>query len=192
MEISYVIEQQPLGTAGALRNAAPLIKRDHFLAMNGDTILDVDLQELLRLHTQRSALATVALWRTPEGPTRYGGVDLDEQSRIVRFSEKGQVFGGPPHPPPCGPPSPARERGTGAEGGVATSFINGGVYAFAREIFDVIPTPPASVSLEKDLFPSIVGERFYGFPCNGYFLDIGIPEDYEKAQKELPERFMLW
>jgi len=248
MEIRYVVEQQPLGTGGALRNAAPLIHEDHFLAMNGDTIFDVDLQQLLRAHIERNALATVALRPNPESAMRYSGVELDAEGCIVRFSEKGQVenqderqkakgknLEGPPHPhggegiikdqatesPSAGhrPGNtvnavPAADRGsanagkgagkhTGVAAGTpaeadprvgptADSLINGGVYAFAKEIFEMIPGPPTPSSLEKDVFPSIVGQHFYGFPCDGYFLDIGIPEDYHRAQVELPERFKPW
>lgn len=208
MEIRYVLEQQPLGTGGALRNAAPLVYDDHFFAMNGDTILDMDLKELLRSHMQRNALATIALRRNPDDMERYGGVEIDADGRIVRFSEKGidkDVIWRPPHPPLGGSPSLPRGRGTGGgegtEGmaqpvgpgkGAGGTLINGGVYVFAKGIFDVIPEPPAPSSLEKDVFPSIVGQRFYGFPCDGYFLDIGIPEDYQKAQTELPQRLMPW
>jgi D-glycero-alpha-D-manno-heptose 1-phosphate guanylyltransferase len=217
MEINHVIEKQPLGTAGGLKNAAPLIQEDDFLAMNGDTILDVDLKKLLLSHREKSALATVALRHNPESTARYGGVEMDAKGRIVRFSEKGlnaSVLGRPPHlarfarhPLPqggegnvegCVPPGTLEGAGlkTGATslraGPMANSFINGGVYAFAKEIFDRIPGLPASVSLETDVFPSILGQRFYGFPCDGYFLDIGVPEDYQRAQAELPEGLKLW
>lgn len=248
MEIRYVLEQQPLGTGGALRNAAPLIQADHFLAMNGDTIFDVDLEELLRSHVRRDALATIAVRRNPAETARYGGVTVDPDGRIVRFSEKGvdnDLIRRPPHParvtrhplPQGGEEQSIRERAqgggeaaidnheerqnsraknqqgnvgqpptpnpqpplpvsgitsTGAGKDAGPTFINGGVYAFAKEIFEVISGPPEPSSLEKDVFPSIVGQRFYGFPGDGYFLDIGIPEDYQKAQTELPQRLMPW
>jgi D-glycero-alpha-D-manno-heptose 1-phosphate guanylyltransferase len=192
MQIRHVIEQQPLGTAGGLRNAAPLVNDGNFLAMNGDTILEVDLKELLCSHMQRNALATIALRPNPEDAARYGGVTLSADGRIVRFSEKGQMPESHPHssqPAATALPSHGSGRGAGNEG---RSFINGGVYAFSKRIFELIPQPPASASLEKDTFPSIIGQGFYGFPCDGYFVDIGIPEDYERAQTELPERFKLW
>jgi D-glycero-alpha-D-manno-heptose 1-phosphate guanylyltransferase len=192
MEIRHVLEQQPLGTAGALRNAASLIQENQFLAMNGDTMLDVDFQALLRSHTQRDALATMAVWRNPESAARYGDVDVDAEGRITRFSEKRSAGLQPGTMTNVGLQSGAAPNAGLKAGATSVSFINGGVYAFAREIFDRMPGAPASVSLEKDIFPSLVGQRFYGFPCDGYFLDIGIPEDYQKAQTELPERFILW
>lgn len=167
-ELAWVAERQPLGTAGALKNAEPLLEGGDFVAMNGDSVLDVDFHELINAHRERGALATLALAR-PEGPVeRYGSVHMTASGEITGFS---------------GRPAPAE--GTPLE----RRWVNGGVYVFSKEMFAKIPPSPPPVSLEEQIFPSLVRQGLYGFPCNGYFLDIGVPEDYQRAQVEFRERF---
>jgi len=72
--------------------------------------------------------------------------------------------------------------------GRGRSWINGGVYAFQKELLSMIPRG-RPVSLETKIFPRLVGRQFYGFPTNGYFIDIGVPADYRRAQEEFRERF---
>ncbi len=171
MSLSYAMEQEPLGTAGALKNAAPFVGRDPFLVLNGDSVLDVQCQDLVRFHQEREALATLALSEVPE-TQRYGRVRIDADGRVLGFREK------------------AAETESGGSRPCEGLAINGGVYVFSRQMFAEIPDAPPPVSLEMDVFPKLIGRGLYGFLTVGYFIDIGIPEDYERAQRELPMRFL--
>lgn len=149
-----------MGTGGAVKLAEPLIDTDDFFVVNGDTYLEADLQAMLRFHRSSEAIATIALARR-EDTGRYGGVVRDRSNRIISFEEK-------------------------ARGGKAGD-INGGLYIFRSAVFDRIPAN-AVCSLEREILPALIGKGLFGFPVDGYFIDIGIPEDYEKAKKELPSR----
>jgi D-glycero-alpha-D-manno-heptose 1-phosphate guanylyltransferase len=168
--LSYSAEQEPLGTAGAVKNAAPFVECGSFLVVNGDSLLDVHYHDLLRFHEQRQALATLALSQVAD-TGRYGRVRIDADGRILAFLEKAAS-------PESGGHVPCE--------GLA---INGGVYVFRREIFAEIPDAPPPVSLEMDIFPKLINRGLFGFLTAGYFIDIGVPDDYERAQKELPIRF---
>lgn len=171
MSLSYSLEREPLGTAGALKNAESFVRHDQFLVLNGDSILDVNLLKMAEYHRRHMALATLALARVASAP-RYGGVRTDENGRITDFSEKGSA----------------------ANLSVAvledSARINAGVYFFDRRILGRIPTAPPAVSLETDIFPRFAANDALGFPADGYFVDIGVPEDYARAQRELPRRFL--
>jgi NDP-sugar pyrophosphorylase family protein len=121
--------------------------------MNGDSFLEVDLEQLIRFHAARQALATLAVVRVPEA-SRYGTVRTAADGRVVGFSEKAES----------------------KEGGL----INGGVYVFDRAILDHIP--PGAASLEKDILPRILSRKVYAQEQCGMFIDIGIPDDYARAQ----------
>ena len=151
IHISYSHEKEPLGTGGAVKLAETLVREENFLVMNGDSFLDVDLKQLVNYHLKNKALATMALVEV-EDPARYGTVEIDENGEIESFVEKGRSS--------------------------SSKLINGGVYVFNREIFDYIPE--GKVSLEKEVFPKLIGKGFYGMPIKGSFIDIGIPEDYRK------------
>jgi NDP-sugar pyrophosphorylase family protein len=167
LRISYSVEKEPLGTAGAIKNAEALLQGDAFLVLNGDSFTDVSLRELVQFHRRRRAVATLALAPAPDD-SRYGFVNMNASGEILGFLEKN---------------SP------GVVGdGRGRSWINGGVYAFQRELLGLI-SRGRPVSLETEIFPRLVGQQFYGFPTNGYFIDIGVPADYRRAQKEFRERF---
>jgi len=152
--IEYSREQQPLGTAGALKLAQRhLQKADEFLVMNGDSFLEIDFNQLVRFHRERNGLASMAV--VPVADTgRYGTVRVDPAGRVVGFTEK-----------------------TGAHG---PGLINAGVYVFSHAIFEHIPEGPAS--LEKDVFPIVLERGIYTLEQHGMFIDIGTPEDYARAQ----------
>jgi len=171
LSIRYSVERKPLGTGGALRNAQRLLSKTWFLALNGDSLLDVDLGALVEFHRKRNAVATLALAEA-DSSRRYGFVQLGSMGNICSFLEK-PVFSRRPDTSVRRPP-----------------LINGGVYVLASQVLDQIPSG-RNVSLEKEVFPSLVGKGFYGFPTRAYFVDIGLPRNYQKAQKELPERFRL-
>jgi len=167
VNVTYSGEKKLLGTAGALKHAQHLVTAESFFVLNGDSFLSVDLGEMYRYHMLRRALATVAVVQQPRS-ARYGTVQVDRYGRIEAFREKNSDLG--------------------LMNGNDFQLINGGVYIMQREFLELIPCDKAA-SLEKEVFPSLVGTTLYGFVTNSYFIDIGIPADFERAQSELPERF---
>ena len=163
LRIDYTFETELLGTGGAIKLAEPLISSNDFIVANGDTYFEVDLNEMLSFHEAQGALATIALVRKDD-TGRYGRVVLDDDNKILSFDEKA------------------------ADG--KAGFINGGIYVFGKNILDFIPAGKVC-SLEREVLPLLIGSGLYGFPSDGYFIDIGIPEDYERAKKELPARRFL-
>ncbi len=155
VRIRYSEEEAPLGTGGAIKLAEDLIKTDDFLVLNGDSYLDINLNQLIEFHKLQKALATLALVEVCK-PDRYGLVETDENYHIIDFREKGAVS--------------------------KSSLINGGVYVFHKEMCSSIPK--GNISLEKNIFPLLMGKRFYGRPHKAYFIDIGVPGDYDRIQKE--------
>lgn len=160
-EIVYSNEDTPLYTGGAIRQAATLLKTDDFVVLNGDTLFDIDLQKLYDFHTERHALLSVAL-RHVEDTSRYGSVAC-EDDRIVAFREKTDCSG--------------------------AGDINGGIYAIHRTWL-MQQELPTAFSFEKELMQPMAGkDGFYGLCFSDYFIDIGVPEDYRRAQNELGELF---
>lgn len=154
MEIQYSEETRPLGTAGAIKLAQPLVaNNDDFMVMNGDSFLEMDFRQFLQFHRDHAGCATIAVRRVPNG-SRYGTVHLDERGRVIQFSEK--------------------------QGISEPGLINGGVYVFAREVFERIPDGPCS--LEKDILPGLLDGGVFAAQQTGMFIDIGTPEDYALAQ----------
>lgn len=149
----YSEEETLLGTGGALRLALPLIASDPVLVMNGDSYCDADLGLFARQHLSGKAQASLILVQV-EDVARYGAVDIDETGRVVSFREKGSQSG--------------------------AGLINAGIYLLARNIIAAIPTK-RMVSLEREVFPQLIGRGLYGFPQTTRFIDIGIPSDYHAA-----------
>ncbi len=168
MRVRYSVEKELRGTAGAVRLAVRLVKAPTCMVLNGDSFLEVNLGEMMAFHRSRKALATLALARVPNGG-RYGGVRLRRDGRISAFTEKGETK-----------PAPASPR-------TASQLINGGVYMLQRRFVESIPTGKP-VSLEKEIFPRLVNRKLYGFVTRGFFIDIGVPADYARAQTELAGR----
>jgi NDP-sugar pyrophosphorylase family protein len=155
-----VVEKDPLGTAGGVRNAADLVE-GRVVVLNGDVLTDLDLTAMVRAHEARGAAATIYL--TPvENPTAYGLVELEPDGRVHRFLEK-----------------PGWEE-------VTTNTINAGVYVLERELLDWIPKGEP-YSMEREFFPLLLerGVGFYGYISPGYWLDIGTPAKYFQAQQDL-------
>lgn len=159
MDISCLLEESPLGTGGAIRRALGNTEDSDVFVLNGDTWLDLDYPAMMELHRASLADLTIALCHVPD-TARYGGVDLSG-NRITGFVEKGRVGPG---------------------------WINGGVYVLSRDF----PWPsglPEKFSFEADvLFPLLATLRHATFLSDGYFLDIGVPEDLDRAQVELASR----
>ncbi|MBF0162734.1 MAG: D-glycero-beta-D-manno-heptose 1,7-bisphosphate 7-phosphatase [Magnetococcales bacterium] len=150
------IEPTPLGTGGALRFLAAEL-HDHFLLLNGDSIFDINYLDLILPSEPPSQTAVLGL-RHVDNAARYGRVETDGMT-ITRFLEKDPI----PHP----------------------GWINAGVCWMDRRLLERLPAGVSS--LEQDLFPRLAAEgRLLGKAYAGYFIDIGVPEDYQRAQQELP------
>jgi D-glycero-alpha-D-manno-heptose 1-phosphate guanylyltransferase len=157
LDYQTIVEQQPLGTGGAIRFALSTSVHRDVLVVNGDTLYKIDVEALAELHIERQADCTLAL-KPMENFDRYGMVEIDGDMRIKRFAEKKAV---------------------------AKGYINGGAYLLNKVSF-LKKTFPAAFSFEKDfLSKQVETQLFYGLVQDKYFVDIGIPEDFEKAQKEL-------
>jgi len=156
IEIDHVIEETPLGTGGAIKLACTKVKGKHVLILNGDTLFNIDLQKFSEFHRGHEADFTVALKELKQF-SRYGTVETDSASAITAFKEKAYCEEG---------------------------FINGGVYALTVKSFIQEPFPEV-FSFEKDFLEKNIGKKkFYGLPCEYYFIDIGIPEDYNRFIKD--------
>lgn len=157
VSIDYAIENSPLGTGGAIKNAEPFAVAEN-LILNGDSYLALNFTEMLAFHRAKAALVTLAC--TPiANPLDYGTIQIDAENRITAFAEK--VPG-------------------------ETGLINGGIYLFARAAFELIPSQQ-KISVEQETFPKAVATgNCFAFITNDYFIDIGTPERLEKAQIELP------
>jgi NDP-sugar pyrophosphorylase family protein len=164
VNISYAVETSPLGTGGALRNAQEAVEARSVFVLNGDTFADVDLLAMMKFHQRKDALATVALAKV-NNVSRYGIVEIDPEARITGFKEK-----------------VALDDSSGRCGG---GLINAGVYLFNMEVLKKIP-PARQISLEQEVFPGLLRDRLFGFQTDGYFIDIGIPEDLHRASSEMP------
>lgn len=159
LSLVYSQESSPLGTGGALRLALPLMRSDTVLIMNGDSLCTVDLKAFWDWHRARAAQATVVLAEVPD-TGRFGRVQVDPHGRIFRFDEK--------------------------DGSQGPGWINAGVYMVARPLLETIPAT-GLVSLERDMFPAWIPQRFYGYQSRGPFLDIGTPEAYELVAHVVPQ-----
>jgi mannose-1-phosphate guanylyltransferase len=159
MQLRYVIEESPLGTAGPLRLAADSgVLADRVLVLNGDTLTDLSLTDEIAQHDATGAAATLALVAV-EDTSSYGVVPTAEDGAVEAFLEKR--------------PGPA-----------PTNRINAGAYVLDREVIDMIPAGRA-VSIEREVFPELVGNGLYGFLSDGYWIDIGTPERYLEATYDL-------
>ena len=155
----YAIEEEPLGTGGGIRLALNKATTSDVVVLNGDTYFDVNLEELMKNHRLYSSAVTLALKPMCDFD-RYGRVVIDNMDkRIVEFKEKEYCKEG---------------------------LINGGIYVINRlePIFEGLPK---KFSFETAVFePQCKLGKLFGVVQDGYFIDIGIPEDYKKAQEELP------
>ncbi len=153
----YSIESEPLGTGGAILEAMQMTQTEHFFVINGDTLFDADLVGMENYHCQQDSDLTLAL-KPMTHFDRYGLVMTDESMRITGFEEKG-----------------FHEKG----------FINGGIYMMSRESM-LNRQLPKKFSFEHDFLEVYFRKLdIYGFIQDSYFIDIGIPDDFRRAQKEL-------
>jgi D-glycero-alpha-D-manno-heptose 1-phosphate guanylyltransferase len=153
LSIRYSYEDESLGTGGALRNAHAFLNSDTILIMNGDSYCQHNTESFVSFHKRGNAVASLLLTFVCD-TSRYGCISINEQNHILAFEEKKSSTG--------------------------PGWINAGIYLIDREIISEIPDK-RFVSLEKEIFPFLIGKEFYGFMNDGRFLDIGTPEDFTKA-----------
>lgn len=170
LRLHYAAEHEPLGTAGAIKNAQRFIgSHEPTVVLNGDVLNNFDLQRMAAVHRRNRAVATLALTRVSD-PSAYGVVLQDQHHRVLNFLEK---------------PGPEEH---------ASPWVNAGVYIFEPEVFDHIPAGQA-YSAERGLFPGLLkaGLRLWAFPSRGYWMDIGTLARYHQAQQDILEgrMFML-
>jgi mannose-1-phosphate guanylyltransferase len=162
MDLSYVLEETPLGTAGAVKNVENDLNGTFFV-LNGDIFTDLDLRDMVRFHREKGAKVTLFL--TPvEDPSAFGVVEITPNGRVQRFLEK------PAH-------------------GVTTSnWINGGIYLIEA---DVLVHAPAGefYMFERGLFPKLleIGVPVYGYQASPYWIDLGTPASYSRVHHDLLE-----
>ena len=160
VRLSYLIEEEPLGTAGAVKNAEGYLD-ESFLMLNGDIFTDLDITAMIDFHRQSRAVATIAV--TPvEDPTAYGLIETDAKGKISRFLEK-----------------PSWEQ-------VTTNMINAGIYVLEPEVLARIP-PGKQVSIERETFQQLLADKeaMYAYSASAYWLDMGTPEKYLRLNHDL-------
>jgi mannose-1-phosphate guanylyltransferase len=160
LRLRYVEEREPLGTGGALKLAEPLLD-ERFFMLNGDTLTDLDLTAQVERHEAAGATATLGLIPVAD-PSAYGLVRIGEDGAVLAFLEK---------------PSPDQ---------IDTDLISGGVYVLEREVLALMP-PFGPCSIERDVFPQLVGHGLLGVPSDAYWLDIGTPARYLEATFDILE-----
>jgi D-glycero-alpha-D-manno-heptose 1-phosphate guanylyltransferase len=155
VQIEYSREPGSLGTAGAVKLAQRHLRESSdFLVLNGDSFVEADFESLLRFHRGHGGLVTMAVVRVPNAQ-RYGTVRVETGGRVNGFAEK--------------------------TGSSSPGLVNAGLYLFQHGVLEHIPEVPAS--LERDVFPGILGLGVFTLELDGMFIDIGTPEDYAKAQE---------
>ena len=158
IKISYTKEETPLGTGGGIRQAMLQCNTKNVLVLNGDSFFDVNLNTYYNQHIAFHSDCTLAL-RKVDNAARYGTIKLGDRNVIEKFKEKDTIE---------------------KEG-----LINGGVYILNRELFLSKTIENSPFSIEKDFYETKINElNIFGFEYDGYFIDIGIPEDYTKAQDD--------
>lgn len=158
-EIETVVEHEPLGTGGGISLAMSKTQSQNIFVVNGDTMFRVDLAELYAFHEEKKATISLAL-KDLKNFERYGVVKIDEQCCVQSFEEKKHYLHG---------------------------LINGGIYIIRKTDF-VQKNLRGKYSFEKEYLEKFVSEdQFYGYSSSAYFIDIGVPEDYNRAQTDFPQ-----
>lgn len=172
VEIAYAIEDEPLGTGGAIRHAAALLQSgpdEPIAILNGDVLSGVDYAALIAGHEASEAAVTLHLVRVAD-PRAYGLVPTDPHGRVLEFREKPTT-----------------------EAEIVTDQINAGCYVFRRSVIDVIPTG-RPVSVEREIFPELLsrGELVRGVVDDAYWLDLGTPRDFVRGSADLVRGVAPW
>ena len=159
LEIDYVVEEEPLGTGGGIRNVLPKLRQDTVMVFNGDVLAGSDLAGIVETHRVHDADVTLHLVRVAD-PSAFGCVPTDSEGRVLAFLEKTE------DPP--------------------TNQINAGCYVFKRSIIESIPAG-RSVSVERETFPTLLkdGHRVFGHVDHAYWRDMGTPQDFVRGSSDL-------
>jgi len=160
IRLRFVEEPDPRGTAGALKFAEAMLDQ-RFLMLNGDVLTDIDLTEQIAQHERTGAQATLALVPVAD-PSAYGLVHLDEDRSVKDFVEK-----------------PSSDQ-------IDTNLISAGAYVLERDILELV-APGRNVSIEREVWPLLIGRGLYGYPSESYWLDIGTPERYLQGTFDIIE-----
>ncbi len=162
VDIKYTVDKEPLGTAGALKNAENCLHDEAFLVLNGDSYSELNITKFVQFHQTKGGMGTILLSRVSQAQD-YGLIKVDEEKRITGFFEK-----------------PARAS--------SESIINAGTYLLEPKVLSHIPAGE-KVSLERETFPRLLQEKvpLFGYLTSDYFIDIGTPEKYAQIQKEIKE-----
>lgn len=166
LEYQYTIEETPLGTGGGIRKAIQLATEENVLIVNADTFFEINVQQMFSFHTASKAHCTLSL-KLMNNFSRYGSVELHKLTQnIISFKEKTFIKEG---------------------------FINAGYMIINKKYFlSVTNNLPPIFSFEKDFLEKNLDSMVIkGYPYNGYFIDIGIPEDYELAQNKFKNYIMV-
>jgi mannose-1-phosphate guanylyltransferase len=160
LRLRFIEEPEPRGTAGALKYAEDLLE-ERFLMLNGDVLTDIDITAQIAQHDATRATGTLALVPVDD-PTAYGLVRLDEDHAVKEFVEK-----------------PSADQ-------IDTNLISAGAYVLERRVLDLIPAGQ-NVSIEREIWPQLVGNGLYGYAADAYWLDIGTPERYLQGTFDILE-----
>ena len=158
IQIKYSQEVKPLGTGGALKLAQSQVQTEVIFILNGDSMTAADFSTLIRAHTGKKHQVTLGLIEVQDR-SRFGSVELSDNGEITSFGEKGCSGAG---------------------------LINAGIYVMNRKILDDI-SEGCFVSLEKEIFPGLIGNGMFGQEVKGPFIDIGIEESYLSAKSQLAD-----
>ena len=157
IKITYSLEEELLGTGGAIKRALSLGTEKNVFILNGDSLFTINLENLFNFHVSKNALLTIAMKRY-DAKDRYGSLSIDENNRVTGFQEKSKTEG---------------------------NFMNGGIYLLNKTKFETV-NMPFKFSFEKDFLEKHCKQEFiYGLEYSDYFIDIGIPEDYQRAKREI-------
>lgn len=157
VRIDYAREMSPLGTGGAMVNALQHCQEESVTVLNGDTLFDIDHRQFIENGAHNDSRLTIVTRRVDDAG-RYGAVEVDAEGRIAAFREKDPSFG--------------------------SGLINGGIYRLHRSLLESYAVGQ-QFSFEKEVLQPLK-EPFYAWPSDAYFIDIGVPDDYARAQIELP------
>lgn len=160
VKIEYVVEDVPMGTAGAIRKAGAQFN-DTFIVFNSDILSDIDIQEMIHFHKSSNALATIAVTEV-EDPSAYGVIEYDANGYAVSFIEK---------------PQPDQ---------ISSKYINAGTYIFEQKVLEEIPEERA-VSIEKETFPLLLlkGHKIGVYKSSSYWIDIGTLDKYKQVHMDI-------
>ncbi|MBI5747968.1 MAG: nucleotidyltransferase family protein [Nitrospinae bacterium] len=170
MKIHYSYEKEILGTAGGIKAAERFLKDGTFLVINSDIIADIDIKKVLKFHKKKKTFVTMVLRHDPD-VDRYGAIEIDSDGRIRRFLGKPEYNG----------ISPLKK------------LMFTGIHIFEPEIFDEMPSK-RYCGITEETYPKLINKNtpIYGYEFNGYWIDIGTPERYENAKREVTKIFSTY